>query len=142
MKSHQKSTRTQHEQKESPGTHSRSLSDYRVRANLNFYAMVEFLISAENVSQAKQKAAKLLDQCDPIIDVWTPNGTPMQVSLPPENVEAELMEVRLEDGPSPRRLDSQASNQLRSEIEAEMGELILRKMENLEFMEMGADENR
>jgi hypothetical protein len=142
MNSHQKSTRTQHEQKESPGTHPKSWSDYRVQANLNLYAMVEFLISAENVSQARQKAAKLLDQCDPIIDVWTPNGTQMQVSLHPENVEAELIEVRLGDSSSPLRLDSQASNQLRSEVETEIGKLILSEMESLEVLKMGTDENR
>jgi folate-dependent tRNA-U54 methylase TrmFO/GidA len=142
MKSDQKSTRARHEQKESPGTHPKSWSYYRVQANLNFYAMVEFLISAENVSQARQKAAKLLDQCEPIIHVGTPTGTPMQVSLHPENVEAELIEIQPDDSPSPLRLDSQASNQLRSEVETEIGKLILSEMESLEVMKMGADENR
>jgi hypothetical protein len=66
---------------------------YRVEANLNLYAVIEFEIFAENEADADRRAAELIDECEPIISVAILGSDFVEVSLHPENVEPGLLNI-------------------------------------------------
>ena len=72
---------------------SGDLGRYRAEANLNLCAVVEFYVTARDVSQARQRAEAILKNCAPKIEVRVPTGETMEVTLHPENIETELLEI-------------------------------------------------
>lgn len=69
------------------------LECYRAEANLNLSAVVEFVVTAQDVNRARQRAQAILNDCDPQIVVRLPTGETLEVALHPENVETELLEI-------------------------------------------------
>jgi hypothetical protein len=66
---------------------------YHVEFNLNISAVVEFIIPAKNDEQARRRADRILQQCEPMVKVQSHGGVAIDVVVPPANVETELLEI-------------------------------------------------